>query len=913
MENLDKLRSSLFFVMGKIVVVVNDINIRRKIMGYCSKLNGFDFFFFPVDDIFDDIQLVDPCTLIVGLDDYIQISKNTHLIDFIRQIDQIILIADENKMQPYKNEFNLLLLHPDFDFQMFCGLIPVDNNSENKFFFELLMDTIPDTIYFKDVYSRFLRINKAQAHILGIDNPEEAIGKSDADYFDENHWKDAYKDEQQIIATGVPILNKVEYIKTIDGYRYVSATKIPFRNVSGDIIGTVGISRDITESHQMKNKLQTETNLLVSLLNNSPDTIYFKDLNLSYIRINKSFADVLGVSSPEMALGKNDFDFFPYEQAQNWAENEKIILKTGVSQIGIIEKVRDFNGKEKWLSTVKTPLIDPSGKITGMIGISRDVTEIEQTREKLVLLKEVAEKANQAKSLFLANMSHEIRTPMNGVIGMADVLNQTDLTDEQHDYLDIITKSGNNLLSIINDILDFSKIESGSLELEKSPVNIRHIIENVADVLVISALNKGVNLVNFIDSSVPEFVEGDAIRLHQILLNLVNNALKFTNRGEVYFSANVEALSETGCTLLFQVKDTGIGISAEATGKIFQSFTQADNSTTRKYGGTGLGLAISKRLVEMMGGTIGVESTEGEGSLFWFTAKFGVAHQNAPEKPVEKLLINGLKVLIVDDNRTNRFVFAKYLVAWNCRSEEAMNGSSALKMLVTHAEQKVAFDVALIDYQMDGMDGLQLAEQIRRNSLISSTRLILLSSVNDVIHRNKVNAYGFSSFLNKPVKMNELYSAISLTTGNSVNSTKVGPSEQYTSNLNVLIVEDNYTNLRVAQLILKPFVASCDTAENGLIAFDKFKNCCFDLIFMDIQMPVMNGYEATKCIREYEAVHSRIPIIIIAMTANAMAEDVDLCLNAGMDDYLSKPFKRNDVINILNKLKGKNNGNVIKT
>jgi len=767
-----------------------------------------------------------------------------------------------------------------------------------------LLDNIPDTIYFKDSLSRFTRVNQAQAKSLGVQSPDEAIGKTDFDFFDNYHATIAFNDEQEMMRIGKPIINKLEHFKTNSEYRYVTATKIPLKDDQGMLLGMVGISHEITDLKNTEFALNKEKELLQALMDNIPDTIYFKDSLSRFTRVNQAQAKSLGVQSPDEAIGKTDFDFSPKEQASLSFQDELDIMESGKPLINRVEKVHRSDGSIIWVSTTKIPVRDQLGKISGTVGMSRDITVLEEARNNLVYAKEKADEANKAKSLFLANMSHEIRTPMNGVIGMSDVLNQTILTDEQREYLTIIIKSGNSLLSIINNILDFSKIESGSLELEKAPINIRQIIENVADVLITTASNKGVDLMNYVDSSIPEIVEGDSVRLSQVLINLVNNALKFTEHGEVYFTAELTESTEITFKVLFKVKDNGIGISKDAQQKIFHSFTQVDSSTTRKYGGTGLGLAISKRLVEMMGGTIGVESVEGEGSLFWFTAKFGVCSEKKPIKLTTKLLIDGLKVLIVDDNRTNRFVFGKYLEIWNCKYDLAENGEIALKMLVENAERNSPFDVALIDYQMERMDGLKLAEQIQKNPLISSTRLILLSSVTDVIPRSEVARRGFNYFLNKPVKLKELYDVISSVTGNNQGDKlkQTINADDFQPNLSVLVVEDNPTNLKVAQLILKPFITAFDSAENGLIAFEKFKTNKYDVIFMDIQMPVMNGYEATKSIRDYEIENNLTPVKIVAMTANAMKEDVEQCLSSGMDEYLSKPFRRDDMFRIIERL-----------
>jgi len=870
----------------------------------------------------DELGISDPETLI-GLSDYDLFPK--HLADeYIRKDRDLInsknssICYEEtgtNKGGNHEVTWKRKILIRD-DNGIVIGILGMyeriteERQRENELYNErrsmqMLMDNIPDSIFFKDRNSQFVKVNKAWLTKHNLNNTAEVIGKNDADFFDAGFSGKTYLDEQTLMQNGEPLLNILECRTDASGkQRYKLANKVPLYDQNNEVIGMVGISHDITELKHAEFELTLEKELLQSLMDNVPDTIYFKDDKSRFTRVNLAFALALGLQSPDEAVGKNDFDFFPLEQARLYSQDELEIFKSGKPKINRIEKVKNADGKILWVSTTKIPIKDESRIVTGIIGISRDVTVIEEARSNLIYAKEKAEEANRAKSLFLANMSHEIRTPMNGVIGMADVLNQTVLTDEQHDYLNVITKSGNNLLSIINNILDFSKIESGSLELEKAPINIRHIIENVADVLIITASNKGVNLVNYVDSLIPEIVQGDALRLHQILLNLVNNALKFTTHGEVFFTAELIDSTETGFSVLFKVKDSGIGISKEGQQKIFQSFTQVDNSTTRKFGGTGLGLAISKRLVEMMEGTIGVESVEGEGSSFWFTARFGIGSEKEPSIPKPKLLINGLKVLIVDDNRTNRFVFGKYLDTWNCRYDQADNGETALKMLIDNAEQDNAYDVALIDYQMEGMDGLKLAERIKAYPLISSTRLILLSSVADVIPRSEVSSRGFNYFLNKPIKLNELYGVIYSVTGNNERE-KLRPiiiSDLFSSKISVLVVEDNFTNLKVAQLILKPFMSVFESAENGLIAFEKFKAIKFDVIFMDVQMPVMNGYEATKKIREYELENHLTPVKIVAMTAAAMKEDIEECLRVGMDNYLSKPFKRDDMIRIIKNL-----------
>jgi PAS domain S-box-containing protein len=639
-------------------------------------------------------------------------------------------------------------------------------------------------------------------------------------------------------------------------------------------------------------------------MDNIPDSIYFKDTKSRFTRINLAQAKLLGLRSPAEAIGKSDFDFFPPEQAQISFQEDREILKSGIPMINRIEKLNPAGGDTIWMSATEIPIKDNEGNITGLVGISRDITVMELAKENLKFAKEKAEELNHAKSQFLSNMSHEIRTPMNGVIGMADILSYTELTTEQQGYLDIINKSGNNLLSIINDILDLSKIESGSMDLEKAPISIRGIMEDVADILTVAANNKNLEFANYVDPLIPEFIEGDAIRLRQILINLVNNSIKFTSKGEVFFSAELQESIDNTFKIIFKVRDTGIGIPKEAQELLFHAFTQVDSSTARKYGGTGLGLAISKRLAEMMGGTIGIESEQGKGSLFWFTAKFGTSIETKPDSQPQKLMIEGLSVLIVDDNKTNRFIFGKYLDTWNCNHREARDGKTALQMMIDAAGTEKPFDIALLDYQMAGMDGLELAETVKKNPMIAGTRLILLSSVSDIILPNQARQKGFGAFLNKPVKLKDLHSVIETVTGNKQdNDIKQRTKEiELSANLRILIVEDNAISLKVAQLIVHPFTGFLDTAADGLLAYNKFRECQFDVILMDLQMPVMNGYQATKMIREYERLNNSAPVKIVAMTANAMKEDEELCLNIGMDAYLSKPFRTDDMIRVLKKI-----------
>jgi len=487
---------------------------------------------------------------------------------------------------------------------------------------QILMDNITDTIYFKDLEGRFIRINKAQARLIGVANTLDAIGKTDFDFFNIEHSKKAYADEQRIIKTAQPI-NSIEYIGTNCGeYRWMSASKVPVVNEAGEVIGTVGITRDIDKIVRVEHRLKEERDLLQLLIDNIPSPIYFKDTESKFTRVNLAQAKVLGANSVEDVLGKSDFDFYSKEDALEFYNDEQFIIEKRKPLLNKIEECNPPGEGLRWFSTTKIPIKNDEGELSGIVGVSHDITDQILVKKDLERAIEKAEVAITAKSNFLSNMSHEIRTPMNGVIGMAEVLNMTELDEEQKKMVGLIIRSGNNLLSIINDILDFSKIENGKLQIESTPIDVKSIVREVYEMFMFSAAEKKINFYCKIDANIPEIVIGDSLRLKQILINLISNAIKFTKEGEVVVEASFIGNSDDTHCIIFKVIDTGIGIGNEEKQYLFDAFTQADASSSRKYGGTGLGLAISSRLAEKMKGKLDVISEKGKGSTFFFDVCF---------------------------------------------------------------------------------------------------------------------------------------------------------------------------------------------------------------------------------------------------------------------------------------------------
>lgn len=653
-------------------------------------------------------------------------------------------------------------------------------------------------------------------------------------------------------------------------------------------------------NHRLRREIGERRHAELRLQNfaaSASDWLWEMDRQLRFCYFSERFAELTGVP-PSALLGKTRQETgIPNVDRAVWDSHLDDLANHRPFRHFVHPRVKD-SGQTVWLSVSGTPAFDTDGTFIGYRGTGADVTEQVEARERLIEAKEMSEQAARVKSEFLANMSHEIRTPINGVLGMNEILLATDLSEKQRRCANTVRRSAESLLRVINDVLDFSKMEAGKLEIRHGSFDLRELVEDIGDLFAEAAHNKGIELVCAFPVDAHVNFRGDVGRIRQILTNLVGNAIKFTEQGEVVIRAQeIEDDDAPGNLIVrFEVRDTGVGIVKEKQQHIFSPFAQVDGSANREFSGTGLGLAISSQLAQMMGGQIGVESVSMQGSSFWFTVPLikELTRASATLPPEEAL--QEFRILVVDDNATNIEIYTHQLSAWKADFDCATSGAEALEYLRAASASHRPYSIVVLDMHMPGMDGMMLARAIADDPSIADVRRVMLSSIGDQLEAAQYQALGIEAYLTKPVRQAEFYNCIVsvLDSAHSCADTKTDQprSEAAKPALQgrVLLVEDNLINQEVACAFLSSMGLEVELAEDGLAAIEMWSKASYDLVLMDCQMPKLDGFEATIAIRRIENEQARRRSPIVALTANAMQGDREQCVAAGMDDYLTKPF-----------------------
>lgn len=726
---------------------------------------------------------------------------------------------------------------------------------------------------------------------------EELIGKNHRIIRSDTHPPEIFADLWGTITLGQVWHGEICNRSKSGALYWVSATIVPLLGANGDPEQYIAIRTDISDRKRMEAELSEQLALFEGLIETIPLPVYIKNTEGRYLRLNRAFEIFMGIRREDF-INKTLYDLFEAEDARFHSERDAELIASGGTQT-YETVVRGHDQHSHDAIYRKAALTRHDGSVYGLLGIIIDITERKQVETAMQQAKEAAESASRAKSEFLANMSHEIRTPMNGILGMTDLALDTALTEEQRDFLGIVKSSAESLLTIINDILDFSKIEAGKLLVEEISYDLHRVVAETLKAMALRAYEKDIELALEVLPDVPRHVLGDPSRLRQVLINLIGNAIKFTARGEIALRVEMGVGTNGRPSVQFAVRDTGVGIAPDKQQAIFAAFTQEDTSTTRRYGGTGLGLSISRRLVELMNGRMWLESQPGMGSTFYFELELKLDAQ-PPEATTSHIDLRGKRILIVDDNATNRRILNSMLAHWEIVTALADSGKAALEIL--HADH-TAFDCILLDAHMPEMDGYELAVNIRGTLKITAP-MIMLSSGAMRGDGQRCQEAGISGFFSKPISSEELLAALCRVFDIAGREQLLSTNQLVTRHalrelqrtLDILLVEDHPVNQKLATSLLEKWGHRVTLAKHGREALDILAQRDFDLILMDMQMPVMGGIDATLEIRAREGREALKRTPVIAMTAAAMQSDKEACIAAGMDDYLAKPIRAKDLL-----------------
>jgi len=732
-------------------------------------------------------------------------------------------------------------------------------------------------------------------------------------YADPSSWiesihaddRDRVTHEFEIAATVSQAQVEYRIVRPDGDVRWIWARMFSVPAETGNSTRLIGIAQDVTERKHAE-KMRA---FLASIVESSDDSIIGTDLDGRILSWNQGAERLFGYTAEEAIEKHITLLFVPKHRADYLNSLNKIRRQEHIERFESIRVGK--NGIPIDISVILSPIRDPLGRLQGVSAIYRDITASKRADAELVKAKEAAEAASHAKSTFLATMSHEIRTPMNGILGMTELVLDSELTPDQRDNLELVHLSAESLLTVINDILDFSKIEAGKLEFESISFDLRDRLGEIMQTLGFRAHQKGLELIYDVHPDVPAALSGDPGRLRQILVNLVGNAIKFTEQGQILVDVKIESISPDRACLRFSVRDTGVGIPTEQQEKIFEAFSQADQSMTRKFGGTGLGLTICSRLVEMMEGRIWVVSEPGQGSTFHFTAHLGV-HTLVSDQatPLHPTLLRDLPVLIVDDNFTNRQVLSGLVTQWGMRPTAVEGGRAAMLALEAAKEAGSPFPLVLLDGQMPEIDGFTLAKQIQDHPELVRTTIMMLTSADQLGDAMLCRELGISAYLVKPVRQAELLNLICESLQqipqSDAETKRVRSVPRYAAGSSrVLVAEDNRVNQMLARCLLEKRGHAVSVVDDGRAVLAALDHGSFDIVLMDIQMPGIDGFEATAAIRKQER-KSGAHILIVAMTAHAFKGDRERCLAAGMDAYVSKPIRQQELYATLDRMLGQN-------